>query len=113
MRKGVLHASTRILLFCRVDCYAWTGSKLAGPFLSHTPPNLSATCTQVCVQTTMREGNDRGYECCLVGDSTGSYNAFFKEAVLSMVAAQGGIVGWTALTDEVVQSLAVSEVNSG
>ena len=52
--------------------------------------------TEVCVQTTMREANDRGYECLLVEDATESYFAAFKEATLEMVRAQGGIVGWTA-----------------
>ena len=48
------------------------------------------------VQTTMREANDRGYECLLVEDATESYFASFKQATLEMVRAQGGIVGWTA-----------------
>jgi len=52
--------------------------------------------TEVCVQTSMREANDRGYECLLVEDATGSYFPAFKEATLAMVRAQGGIVGWTA-----------------
>ena len=52
--------------------------------------------TEVCVQTTMREANDRGYECLLVEEATGSYFPEFKEQTLAMVRAQGGIVGWTA-----------------
>jgi nicotinamidase-related amidase len=52
--------------------------------------------TEVCVQTTMREANDRGYECLLVEEATGSYFPQFKEATLAMIRAQGGIVGWTA-----------------
>ncbi len=52
--------------------------------------------TEVCVQTTMREANDRGYECLLVEEATGSYFPEFKEQALAMVRAQGGIVGWTA-----------------
>lgn len=52
--------------------------------------------TEVCVQTSMREANDRGYECLLVEDATASYFPEFKEATLAMVRAQGGIVGWTA-----------------
>ena len=57
---------------------------------------LAGVTTEVCVQTTMREANDRGYECLLVEDATESYFAAFKEATLEMVRAQGGIVGWTA-----------------
>jgi len=52
--------------------------------------------TEVCVQTSMRDANDRGYECLLVEDATASYFPEFKEATLAMVRAQGGIVGWTA-----------------
>ncbi|MCX7229964.1 MAG: cysteine hydrolase [Burkholderiales bacterium] len=52
--------------------------------------------TEVCVQTTMREANDRGYECLLVEEATGSYFPEFRDATLAMIRAQGGIVGWTA-----------------
>mmetsp|Transcript_51214 Transcript_51214/g.122698 ORF Transcript_51214/g.122698 Transcript_51214/m.122698 type:complete len:269 (-) Transcript_51214:120-926(-) len=51
--------------------------------------------TEVCVQVTMREANDRGYECVLVEDSTASYIPKFKAAVIDMVRSQGGIVGYT------------------
>jgi nicotinamidase-related amidase len=57
---------------------------------------LAGVTTEVCVQTTMREANDRGYECLLVEDATESYFAEFKTATLEMIRAQGGIVGWTA-----------------
>jgi biuret amidohydrolase len=52
--------------------------------------------TEVCVQTTMREANDRGYECLIIEEATGSYFPEFKESALAMIRAQGGIVGWTA-----------------
>ena len=52
--------------------------------------------TEVCVQTTMREANDRGYECLIVEEATGSYFPEFKAQALAMIRAQGGIVGWTA-----------------
>jgi len=61
--------------------------------------------TEVCVQTTMREANDRGYECLMVEDATESYFPEFKAATLAMVRAQGGIVGWTATTDQVLAAL--------
>jgi nicotinamidase-related amidase len=57
---------------------------------------VAGVTTEVCVQTTMREANDRGYDCLLVEDATESYFAEFKQATLAMVHAQGGIVGWTA-----------------
>jgi len=56
---------------------------------------LGGVTTEVCVQTTMREANDRGYDCLLVEDATESYFPEFKQATLAMVHAQGGIVGWT------------------
>jgi nicotinamidase-related amidase len=66
---------------------------------------VSGVTTEVCVQTTMREANDRGYECLLVEDATESYFPEFKEATLAMVRAQGGIVGWTAGSDAVLAAL--------
>jgi biuret amidohydrolase len=55
---------------------------------------LMGVTTEVCVQTTMREANDRGYDCLLVEDGTESYFPEFKAAALAMIAAQGAIVGW-------------------
>ncbi|MCW5652942.1 isochorismatase family cysteine hydrolase [Hydrogenophaga sp.] len=52
--------------------------------------------TEVCVQTSMREANDRGYDCLLLEDCTESYFPHFKAAALEMIRAQGAIVGWTA-----------------
>jgi nicotinamidase-related amidase len=66
---------------------------------------ISGVTTEVCVQTTMREANDRGFECLLVEDATASYFPEFKQATLEMVRAQGGIVGWTSTADNVIQAL--------
>ncbi|MBY0317543.1 MAG: cysteine hydrolase [Reyranella sp.] len=66
---------------------------------------FAGVTTEVCVQTTMREANDRGYECLLAEDATESYFPEFKAATLAMIRAQGGIVGWTAPTDAVVKAL--------
>ena len=66
---------------------------------------LAGVTTEVCVQTTMREANDRGYECLLAEDATESYFPEFKAATLAMIRAQGGIVGWTAATDTIVKAL--------
>jgi nicotinamidase-related amidase len=70
------------------------GTHLAEAGITHLL--LGGVTTEVCVQTTMREANDRGYECLLVEDATESYFAAFKQATLEMLRAQGGIVGWTA-----------------
>ena len=66
---------------------------------------ITGVTTEVCVQTTMREANDRGYDCLMVEDCTESYFPEFKRATLDMVRAQGGIVGWTASSDAVIKSL--------
>jgi nicotinamidase-related amidase len=57
---------------------------------------FAGVTTEVCVQTSMREANDRGYECLLVEDACASYFAAFHAATLAMLSAQGGIVGWRA-----------------
>lgn len=66
---------------------------------------LTGVTTEVCVQTTMREANDRGYECLLIDDATESYFPQFKQATLDMITAQGGIVGWRAQTADVVDAI--------
>jgi biuret amidohydrolase len=57
---------------------------------------FAGVTTEVCVQTTMREANDRGYECLIVEEATASYFPQFKAAAIEMIVAQGGIVGWAA-----------------
>ena len=66
---------------------------------------ITGVTTEVCVQTTMREANDRGYECLLVEDATASYFPEFKQATLEMIRSQGGIIGWTAEAEAVLQTL--------
>ena len=67
---------------------------------------FAGVTTEVCVQTTMREANDRGYECLLATDATESYIPAFKAATIAMIGAQGAIVGWTASTDAVLAAIA-------
>ncbi len=70
---------------------------------------ITGVTTEVCVQTTMRVANDRGYDCLLVEDATDSYFPEFKAMTLQALTAQGGIVGWTCKSEpllEVLQSLA-------
>lgn len=66
---------------------------------------FAGVTTEVCVQTTMREANDRGYECLLAEDATESYFPQFKQAAIEMITAQGAIVGWTAPTTTIVEAL--------
>ena len=67
---------------------------------------FAGVTTEVCVQTTMREANDRGYECLLVEEATESYFPEFKAAAIAMIRAQGAIVGWTAKLDDVLEAIA-------
>lgn len=66
---------------------------------------FAGVTTEVCVQTSMREANDRGYECLLIEDATESYFPLLKRATLEMITAQGGIVGWTAGSNAVIAAL--------
>jgi len=52
--------------------------------------------TEVCVNTTVREANDRGYECVVLSDCVGSYFPAFQKSALEMIKAQGGIFGWVS-----------------
>jgi len=62
---------------------------------------VSGVTTEVCVNTTVREANDRGYECIVVADCVGSYFPEFEEMGLRMIKAQGGIFGWVAPSEAV------------
>ena len=66
---------------------------------------FAGVTTEVCVQTTMREANDRGYNCLLATDATESYFPAFKAVAIDMITAQGGIVGWAAPTDTILEAL--------
>ncbi len=61
--------------------------------------------TEVCVHTTVREANDRGFDCLVIEDAVGSYFPEFQRAALEMIRAQGGIFGWTAPSSAVVAAL--------
>ena len=67
---------------------------------------FAGVTTEVCVQTSMREANDRGFECLLVSDATESYFPQFKAAAIEMIVAQGGIVGWATSFPQLKEALA-------
>ncbi|TCR16870.1 cysteine hydrolase [Streptomyces sp. BK205] len=69
---------------------------------------VTGVTTEVCVHTTVREANDRGYECLVLSDCVGSYFPQFQQAGLEMVAAQGGIFGWTAESAAFLTALATA-----
>lgn len=80
--------------------------------LDATLKNLAVTqlvvcgvTTEVCVNTSVREANDRGYDCLVVSDCVGSYFPEFQEMGLRMIAAQGGIFGWVASSEAVIAAL--------
>ncbi|RVU35130.1 cysteine hydrolase [Hwanghaeella grinnelliae] len=57
---------------------------------------VAGVTTEVCVHTTVREANDRGFRCIVLGDCCGSYFPDFHTTGLKMIAAQGGIFGWVS-----------------
>ena len=61
--------------------------------------------TEVCVNTTVREANDRGYRCVVISDGCASYFPEFHKAGLAMIKAQGGIFGWVSGSGEVLAGL--------
>ena len=65
---------------------------------------FAGVTTEVCVQSTMREANDRGYFCLLARDATESYFDVFKQTTIDTIEAQGAIVGWTATVDDILTS---------
>jgi nicotinamidase-related amidase len=66
---------------------------------------VTGVTTEVCVHTTVREANDRGYECLVLADCVGSYFPEFQETGLKMIAAQGGIFGWVAESPAFIAAL--------
>jgi nicotinamidase-related amidase len=66
---------------------------------------VTGVTTEVCVNTTVREANDRGYECLVLEDCVGSYIPQFQEAGLAMIKAQGGIFGWVGHSTDVIAAL--------
>ena len=66
---------------------------------------VTGVTTEVCVSTTVREANDRGYECLVIDDCCGSYFPEFHASALKMITAQGGIFGWVASSDTLIAAL--------
>jgi biuret amidohydrolase len=66
---------------------------------------VTGVTTEVCVHTSVREANDRGYECLVLADCVGSYFPEFHAVGLKMIAAQGGIFGWVADSAQLLKVL--------
>jgi biuret amidohydrolase len=66
---------------------------------------VTGVTTEVCVNTTVREANDRGYECLVPADCVGSYFPEFQEMGLRMIKAQGGIFGWVTDSSHILTAI--------
>jgi nicotinamidase-related amidase len=66
---------------------------------------VTGVTTEVCVNTTVREANDRGYDCLVPEDCVGSYFPEFQVMGLKMIAAQGGIFGWVSHSHKILSAL--------
>jgi nicotinamidase-related amidase len=64
--------------------------------------------TEVCVHTTVREANDRGYDCLVLEDCVASYFPEFHRSALAMIKAQGGIFGWVSDSRRFLETLATT-----
>ena len=68
--------------------------------------------TEVCVNTTVREANDRGYRCVVLADGCASYFPEFHEMGLKMIKAQGGIFGWVADSAAILKAMQAETTNN-
>ncbi len=66
---------------------------------------VTGVTTEVCVNTTVREANDRGYDCLVLEDCVGSYFPEFQDMGLKMIKAQGGIFGWVSSSPKVLSAV--------
>jgi nicotinamidase-related amidase len=66
---------------------------------------VGGVTTEVCVNTTVREANDRGFRCVVLADCCASYFPEFHRAGLEMIKAQGGIFGWVSTSASVIAAL--------
>ena len=73
---------------------------------------FAGVTTDVCVQTTMREANDRGYNCLLLRDATQSFWDGFRDIVCKMVVLQDCVVGWVANVDDIIENLQKQSKNN-
>ncbi len=87
---------------------AFYATSLGDILKQHAIENLlvCGVTTEVCVNTTVREANDRGYRCVVLADCCASYFPEFHEMGLRMIKAQGGIFGWVSNSPAVIDAIA-------
>jgi nicotinamidase-related amidase len=66
---------------------------------------VTGVTTEVCVNTTVREANDRGFDCLVLEDCVGSYFPEFQKMGLEMIKAQGAIFGWVGSSQNVIKAV--------
>jgi len=66
---------------------------------------VTGVTTHVCVQTTIREANDRGFDCLMLEDCTAAFDPRDQEASIRMINQQGGIFGWTTVSEQLLKEL--------
>src|SRR4051794_12228287 len=86
--------------FCRTDLEAALISRSIDTLV------VCGVTTEVCVNTTVREANDRGFRCIVLADCCASYFPEFNEMGLAMIKAQGGIFGWVSASRPLLNTLA-------
>jgi nicotinamidase-related amidase len=86
---------------------AFYNTELDATLRQHTIENLlvCGVTTEVCVNTTVREANDRGFRCVVLSDCCASYFPEFHDMGLKMIKAQGGIFGWVSTSADVIAAL--------
>ena len=86
---------------------AFYATELGGVLQDNGIENLlvCGVTTEVCVNTTVREANDRGYRCVVISDGCASYFPEFHEMGLKMIKAQGGIFGWVADSAAILEAI--------
>ncbi|WP_315741577.1 MULTISPECIES: isochorismatase family cysteine hydrolase [unclassified Bradyrhizobium] len=86
---------------------AFYATELGDVLKQHEIRNLlvCGVTTEVCVNTTVREANDRGYRCVVIADGCASYFPEFHDMGLKMIKAQGGIFGWVAESGDVLHAM--------